>query len=432
MSEWILEVSDLNEYVRQVLLSETVLRRVRLRGEISNFKRHSSGHWYFTLKDSQCRIAAVMFRQNAMRMSVRPQDGMSVIVSGQVGLYSEGGTYQITCDSMRPDGVGSLYQQFERLKARLQDEGLFDAERKRLLPFRPRRIAIVTSQTGAVLHDIRMVAMHRDPSIPLVLVPVQVQGQTAASDIVRGIGKAAKLPQVDVIIVGRGGGSMEDLWAFNEEEVARAIAACPVPIISAVGHETDVTIADFVADKRAATPSNAAEIAVPDRREVLDGLEGMRYHLYQAAMGALQTRHMQLLSAQKRLTAAHPQEKLGQMTRQVQQAESRMQMVLHQRLTALTPRVQMASICMDNAVEQAISRQREQLHRDMLRLQAVNPHTVLERGYALVLDGTHVLPDKANAQQHDQMTLRFRDGEMRVTRLDKEATHGDEEKTTQL
>lgn len=432
MSEWILEVSDLNEYVRQVLLSETVLRRVRLRGEISNFKRHSSGHWYFTLKDSHCRIAAVMFRQNAMRMSVRPQDGMSVIVSGQVGLYSEGGTYQITCDSMRPDGVGSLYQQFERLKARLQEEGLFDAERKRPLPFRPRRIAIVTSQTGAVLHDIRMVAMHRDPSIPLVLVPVQVQGQTAAADIVRGIMKAARLPEVDVIIVGRGGGSMEDLWAFNEEEVARAIAACPVPVISAVGHETDVTIADFVADRRAATPSNAAEIAVPDRKEVLDGLEGMRYHLYQAAVGALQARHMQILSAQRRLAAAHPQERLGQMTRHTQQLQARMQLAVQQRLNALTPRVQMASIRMENAAEQAVHAREEQLHRAMLRLKALNPNTVLERGYALVLSESTVLPDKQRAMQHNPLTLRFRDGEMQVTRLDKEAAHGDEEETTQL
>ena len=165
MSEWVLEVSEVNEYVRQLLQNEPALRKVRLRGEISNFKRHSSGHWYFTLKDERCRIAAVMFRQNAMRMSIRPMDGMSVIVSGQVGLYSEGGSYQITCDSMRPDGIGTLYQQFEALKNRLAAEGLFDEEHKRRLPYRPKKIAVVTSETGAVLHDICMVSRARDPGV---------------------------------------------------------------------------------------------------------------------------------------------------------------------------------------------------------------------------------------------------------------------------
>ena len=260
MSEWVLEVSEVNEYVRQLLQNEPALRKVRLRGEISNFKRHSSGHWYFTLKDERCRIAAVMFRQNAMRMSIRPMDGMSVIVSGQVGLYSEGGSYQITCDSMRPDGIGTLYQQFEALKKRLAAEGLFDEEHKRRLPYRPKKIAVVTSETGAVLHDICMVSRARDPGVPLVLVPVQVQGAGAAESIAQGIRRAAKIPEVEVVIVGRGGGSMEDLWAFNEEIVARAIYDCPIPVISAVGHETDFTIADFVADRRAATPSNAAEM----------------------------------------------------------------------------------------------------------------------------------------------------------------------------
>ena len=216
MPEWILEVSDLNEYVRATLNADPALRSVRLRGEISNFKRHSSGHWYFTLKDDRCRISAVMFRQNAMRMSIRPMDGMSVIVSGQVSLYPESGTYQVYCDNMRPDGVGTLYQQFEALKQKLQLEGLFDQARKRPLPWRPRKIAVVTSETGAVLHDIRKVAARRDPGVPLVLLPVQVQGQGAAEEIAAAIRKAGKLPGVDVIITGRGGGSMEDLWAFNE------------------------------------------------------------------------------------------------------------------------------------------------------------------------------------------------------------------------
>ncbi|MBQ7305879.1 MAG: exodeoxyribonuclease VII large subunit, partial [Clostridia bacterium] len=229
MSEWILAVSDLNEYVRRTLAADPMLRSLRLRGEISNFKRHTSGHWYFTLKDEHSRINCVMFRQNAMRMSLRPMDGMQVILTGSVSLYAEGGQYQFYAENMRPDGLGTLYQQFEALKSKLAAEGLFDAGRKRPLPLRPRKIAVVTSRTGAVLQDIRNVSARRDAGVPLVLLPVQVQGEGAAESIAAAIRKAGTLSGVDVIITGRGGGSMEDLWAFNEEIVARAIAESPIP-----------------------------------------------------------------------------------------------------------------------------------------------------------------------------------------------------------
>lgn len=265
MSEWILDVSGLNEYVSQILRSDSLLRSVRIRGEVSGFKAYPSGHWYFTLKDERCRISCVMFRSSAIRMTFRPHEGDFVILHGAVRLYEEGGGYQFVADSMRPEGIGTLYQRFEKLKAKLQQEGLFDQERKRMLPVRPKRIAVVTSEAGAVLHDICKVSKARDPGVPLVLIPVAVQGDGAAAQVARGIRLAGQLPNVDVIITGRGGGSMEDLWAFNEEVVARAIADSPVPVISAVGHETDFTIADFVADVRASTPSNAAELAVPDR-----------------------------------------------------------------------------------------------------------------------------------------------------------------------
>ena len=267
--EWILSVSDLNEYVRRSLAADPMLHNLRLRGEISNFKRHSSGHWYFTLKDEDSRINCVMFRQNNMGVSIRPADGMAVIVSGSVSLYVQGGAYQFYVDAMRPDGVGSLYLRYEALKAKLAKEGLFDAGRKRPLPLLPRGIAIVTSPTGAVLHDIRTVSARRNPAIPLTLLPVRVQGEGAAEEIAAAIRKAGTLSNIDVLITGRGGGSMEDLWAFNEECVVRAIAECPVPVISAVGHETDTTLADYAADVRAATPSMAAELAVQDRLELL-------------------------------------------------------------------------------------------------------------------------------------------------------------------
>lgn len=418
MPEWILEVSDLNEYVRRTLASDPTLRSVRLRGEISNFKRHSSGHWYFTLKDATCRISAVMFRQNAMRMSIRPMDGMRVIVSGQVSLYAESGMYQIYCDNMRPDGVGTLYQQFEALKRKLQMEGLFDAARKRPLPWRPRKIAVVTSETGAVLHDIRRVSARRDPGVPLVLLPVQVQGQGAAEDIAAAIRKAGTLPGVDVIITGRGGGSMEDLWAFNEEIVARAIVDSPVPVISAVGHETDTTIADFAADARASTPSNAAEMAVPDRREIIEGLRDMQRHLSDA-MGALtQSRRYELLMLRRRMEAVHPQHRLTMLTAEVQSARLRLDAGVDAILPVLAHRIAMDGMRLDAAADKRLNVPQERIIRARAKLTALDPTAVLERGYAMAMAHGRIISSAEMARQTECMTLRFRDGSVRVQRRD--------------
>ena len=425
MPEWILEVSDLNEYVRAMLNADPALRSIRLRGEISNFKRHSSGHWYFTLKDDRCRISAVMFRQNAMRMSIRPMDGMSVIVSGQVSLYPESGTYQVYCDNMRPDGVGTLYQQFEALKQKLQAEGLFDQARKRPLPWRPRKIAVVTSETGAVLHDIRRVAARRDPGVPLVLLPVQVQGVGAAEDIARAVRRAGKLPGVDVIITGRGGGSMEDLWAFNEEIVARAIAESPIPVISAVGHETDTTIADFAADARASTPSNAAEMAVPDRREIIEGLQEIRRHMSDALTSLVRERRYELLTLQRRMEACRPEQRITAALAHAEAMMHRLNAAMDGRLPALAHRVGMAGMRLDAAADKAIARPKERLDRAGTRLNALNPAAVLERGYALVMDGDRVVSSAKAANEIDQMTLRFRDGSVGVERRKQ---HGCEEK----
>ena len=416
MPEWILEVSDLNEYVRALLNADPALRSIRLRGEISNFKRHSSGHWYFTLKDERCRIAAVMFRQNAMRQSIRPMDGMRVIVSGQVSLYPESGTYQLYCENMRLDGVGTLYQQFEALKAKLQAEGLFDQARKRPLPYRPRKIAVVTSETGAVLHDIRKVSAQRDPGVPLVLLPVQVQGAGAAEDIARAIRKAGKLDQVDVIITGRGGGSMEDLWAFNEEIVARAIAESPIPVISAVGHETDVTIADFAADARASTPSNAAEMAVPDRREIIEGLRDIRRHLTDAATALVQDRRYTLLTLQRRMEAVRPEQRVAALTARLESIRLRMNNAVDAQLPAFAHRIGMAGMRLDSAMDKQLALRQEEIVRAKARLNALNPSAVLERGYALVMDGDRVVSSADKANAINQMTLRFHDGSVAVER----------------
>jgi len=412
MSEWILQVSDLNEYVRRTLAADPMLRSLRLRGEIGNFKRHTSGHWYFTLKDEQSRISCVMFRQNAMRMSLRPMDGMQVILSGSVSLYAEGGQYQFYAESMRPDGLGTLYQQFEALKSKLAAEGLFDAARKRPLPLRPKKIAVVTSRTGAVLQDIRNVAARRDAGVPLVLLPVQVQGEGAAESIAAAIRKAGTLSGVDVIITGRGGGSMEDLWAFNEEIVARAIAESPIPVISAVGHETDVTIADFAADVRASTPSHAAEIAVPDVSELIDGLRMMRRHLTQAAISRMHQARAELSLCQRRLVGLRPDRQLMQLHARLQHAARRLDRCADDQLAAYPPRLAILNMKLNHLMEANLRRQQEKCAASRLKLEALNPARVLERGYALVLDGERIIPDAASTVP--KMTLRFRDGTVAV------------------
>ena len=425
MPDWILDVSTLNEYVHRCLEADPMLRGLRLRGEISNFRPTSSGHWYFTLKDDRSRIGCVMFRSSAARVTFRPQDGMAVILAGRVSLYEATGAYQFYADSMRPEGVGSLYQQFEALKAKLAAEGLFDQVRKRPLPYRPRKIAVVTSRTGAVLHDICRVSRERDPGVPLVLLPVQVQGEGAAEEIAAAIRRAGMLRGVDVIITGRGGGSIEDLWAFNEEVVARAIAASPIPVISAVGHETDVTIADFVADRRAATPSNAAEIAVPDQSEIIAGLREMRHHLLRALRENLQRRRMRLMRAQARLAASGPEQQLNALRERAIRLRAQLDRAARERLAELAPRHAQAQVRLDAVIDRRLQSQRESVARLHARLTALNPAGVLERGYVLVMAGDRVLTTKAAAAKVDRMSLRFHDGTLDVI---KEKDHGNEEK----
>ena len=413
--DWILDVSTLNDYVSRSLMADPVLRSMRLRGEISGFKAYPSGHWYFTLKDERCRISCVMFRQHALRMSFRPRDGEQVILHGSVRLYEEGGTYQFVADSMRPEGVGSLYRQFELLKQKLQREGLFEQARKRPLPVRPRKIAVVTSQAGAVLHDICRVAGARDPGVPIVLIPASVQGEGAAEQIADAVKRAGRLPGVDVLIVGRGGGSMEDLWAFNEEIVARAIAACPIPVISAVGHETDFTIADFVADVRASTPSNAAEMAVPDLSEVLAALRMMRGRFDQSVRRACDRARLRMMEMRERLEQVRPEHQLHETARRAALDRARLDKAIDRLLEAQSPRLAMASIRLDNAADALIRRSAERLSRDAARLEAISPLRVLERGYAMVTgeDGS-VVTGAADAPT--RMTLRFRDGQVAVRR----------------
>src|SRR5574341_1951041 len=261
-------VSTLTAEVKAVL--EDGFSAVWVEGEVSNFKHHTSGHMYFTLRDAAAQIRAVMFRGNNRLLKFQPKDGLAVLVFGAVSVYERRGEYQINVEFMEPKGVGALQLAFEQLKARLEVEGLFDAARKRPLPRLPRKVGIITSPTGAVIRDMLTIIGRRFPGLAVLIHPVQVQGEAAAQEIAAALARMGQRPDLDVLIVARGGGSLEDLLAFNEEVVARAIAASPIPVISAVGHETDVTIADFVADLRAPTPSAAAELAVRTRAEILD------------------------------------------------------------------------------------------------------------------------------------------------------------------
>lgn len=274
-----LKVSELNGYIKNIIDGDEMLANVYIKGEISNFKRHYSGHLYFTLKDETSLIKCVMFKSYTNYLNFEPKDGMSVVILGSVSVFERDGVYQVYAKGMEPEGVGALYKAYEKLKAKLSEEGLFDESHKKPIPILPRAIGVVTSKTGAVIRDIINVTTRRLPNVNIILYPAAVQGEGAAQTIVNGIKYFNKAKNVDTIIIGRGGGSLEDLWPFNEEITARAIYESEIPIISAVGHETDFTIADFVADLRAPTPSAAGELAVPDIVEVRWKLENINKRL---------------------------------------------------------------------------------------------------------------------------------------------------------
>ncbi|MBE5787292.1 MAG: exodeoxyribonuclease VII large subunit [Clostridiales bacterium] len=401
---WTLSVSELNDYVRRALASDPALRFISLRGEISDFKRYASGHWYFTLKDEESRIQCVCYRQYASQIKFQPENGMKVILQGAVGLYTVSGAYQFYAESITLDGVGELYLKFEALKAKLLKEGLFDVSRKQPLPLMPRAIGVVTSRSGAVIHDIATVTRRRFPGMQIILRPAQVQGEGAAEDIAAGIAEMALMPQVDVIIVGRGGGSLEDLWAFNEEIVVRAIAACPIPVVSAVGHEVDVTLSDLAADVRAATPSAAAELCVPDRLAMIRTVDKLRNALQRAGQSAVLSRRAQLTLWERNLAARHPAALL-------QNARARAGM-LYQRMQA--------------GAERRFALEKAQLVKLTEKLNALGPRQALSRGYAVVLAGKEAVTSVDQAR--DEMTLLLQDGriDVKTLRVRKEDPFGQE------
>lgn len=378
-----LTVSEVNAYVKRLLDQDEVLAQVSVRGEVSNLTRHGSGHLYFSLKDDRSQLRAVCFRGAAQALSFVPEDGQRVLAHGNITVYEPRGEYQIIVRAMQPDGVGELAEALARLRARLQAEGLFDPARKRPLPRLPRRIALVTSPTGAAVRDLVSVITRRYPPAELVVVPTVVQGEEAPASIVHSLQMVAGLPDVDLVIVGRGGGSLEDLWAFNDERVARAIFGCPLPVISAVGHETDFTIADEVADLRAPTPSAAAELAVPDVRELLTQLD----LLGQRAAGALRA---ELTDQRLRLQRCAQAPVLARPASLVE---------------PLWQRLDRAAEDLGRAGRHLLERAAAPLRALERTLHALDPARVLERGYsitrlatgtrALVRSVRQALPDAA-------------------------------------
>ena len=391
-------VAELNEYIKMLLEGNPALGDVWVQGELSGTKLYASGHLYFSLKDSDSVISAVMFRGQMARMEFRPEDGMRVLLHGRVSSYVPRGQYQIIADRMIPDGAGALAVAFEQLKSKLAAEGLFDTARKRPLPPHPRRIGVITSPSGAAVHDSIRVARGRCPSTEILIFPSLVQGSEAPAYLRGGIQYFNAVRDdpdmgVDLIIIGRGGGSAEDLWAFNDERLARAIAASEIPVVSAVGHEVDVSISDFVADLRAATPSAAAELTLPDRADLDRRVKTLSARLIGAEtnrLRALRT-HLDRLAGARVLTSP---EALSRLRReQVSNLERRLLL----------------------SMDQKLARKRQMLERSVTGLGALNPLGVLGRGYALVRDdGGHVISSVNALNPGERVQLRFADGTAHV------------------
>ena len=362
MQQQVFSITQINEYLRGKMDADSLLSQVAVRGEISNYKMYPSGHHYFTLKDETAALKCVMFKSQALRLRFRPENGMKVIAMGKITVYPRDGAFQLYCGTMAMDGIGDLYAAFEQLKAKLSAQGLFAPEHKKKLPAIPGTIGIITSSAGAAVHDMLRILNHRFPLTKVRLLPVRVQGAEAPTEIAAAIRYANHYKLADLLIVGRGGGSIEDLWAFNDERVAYAIYESQIPIISAVGHEPDVTISDYVADLRAATPSNAAELAVPDQEALLQNLDAAA-----SAMAAALSH--QLRNARQRLDVLSRSAALSSPTGYLEQRQEQLEH-LKSRLIA--------------AQNQMLQRKRTRFISSTAKLDAMSPLKVLARGYSIV------------------------------------------------
>lgn len=443
MSSSYLSVKALTKYIKRKFEADPHLREVYVKGELSNVKIHTSGHIYFTLKDDGARINATMFRGQAAKLSFRPEDGMQVFIRGDVNVYEVGGTYQLYAQTMEPDGIGGLFVAFNQLKERLQKEGLFNPNFKQPIPLYPQTIGVLTATTGAAIRDICTTIGRRYPQAEICIYPTLVQGASAAADIVKNIQLANNQAMCDVLIVGRGGGSIEDLWAFNEEIVARAIFESRIPIISAVGHETDTTIADFVADLRAPTPTAAAEIAVPNRQELYQRVLKGQSHMHQMMTARLHFERTRLTKLQNAYPLAMPErlyrpftEKLAQMDTQLQNATSlyfmkqrnaleRMQ--THLRMQSPQQQVTYAKRQLDSITQQLtrsvfanIQQNRRQFDGVIRTLGALNPLAIMHKGFNVSYKDGKVVKSVDQLSPEDLVEVAFHDGTAKAKILEVE------------
>ena len=398
MAQEVLSITQLNEYIRGRMDTDPLLTQVAVRGEISNYKLYPSGHHYFTLKDESSALKCVMFKGNAIRLRFRPENGMKIIAMGRVTVFPRDGAYQLYCAAMAMDGIGDLYAAFEQLKKKLEAQGLFDPTHKKPLPKYPGTIGIITSSAGSAVHDMLRILRKRYPLTRVRLLPVRVQGAEAPGEIAAAIGYANHYKLADLLIVGRGGGSIEDLWAFNDERVAQAIYASNIPVISAVGHEPDVTISDFVADLRAATPSNAAELAVPDQDALRQNLDAMS-----TAMAVALNR--QLKAARQHLNTLAQSPVLRNPTGYIQQQEKGLELLKNRLISAQN---------------QAINQKKQRYIADVSKLDAMSPLKVLTRGYSMAQTSAgEVLRSVHQVELGERVSIRLTDGILSATVMDK-------------
>ncbi|MGZ3742569.1 MAG: exodeoxyribonuclease VII large subunit [Pseudobdellovibrionaceae bacterium] len=425
----VLSIEELNLSIKQLL--EGQLSLIWVRGEISNFKAHTSGHYYFSLKDAKSQISAVMFRGYNSRLKFKLTDGMEVIVRGRISVYEPRGNYQILCEMMEPVGAGALQKAFEQLKAQLKAEGLFEAVRKKPIPHMPRHVAIVTSPTGAAIRDILNILSRRAPWLPVTVVPTVVQGEGAAVQICEAFLKAQQLPDVDVIIIGRGGGSIEDMWCFNDEKLARLIAACSIPVISAVGHEIDFTIADFVADLRAPTPSAAAELVAKSSQELTHKLQQLQKILNLNTQKYFKFFEQKLQMLTKGLV--DPQKKLQDLILRNEDLVERLQMandrllserryklkILDERIGSpqeliqqKTKELEYFSQRMEKGLALGLERKKSFLGRWMSVLESLSPLKVVERGYSIAKKENEVLKSVDQVKVGDLLNITLAQGQL--------------------
>lgn len=412
-----ISISQLTRYIKFKFDIDENLKRVYLKGEISNFKAHTRGHYYFTLKDESSRINAVMFASSVSKMKFLPEDGMKVLVTGRITVYEATGGYQIYIDDMVEDGVGNLYIQFEQLKKKLAAEGLFNEEHKRPIPKIPSRIGIVTASTGAAIRDILSTIRRRWPYTEAILFPSLVQGASAAPDIVRQIEKAQEY-DLDVLIVGRGGGSIEDMWCFNDEAVARAIYHSSVPVISAVGHEIDFTIADFVADLRAPTPTGAAEMAVPNKKDVLEYINQLNLRLGKS-IGNLITSYRKRLSViQESYILENPTSIYQMKEQKFDTLFEKLQIVMKGITSGERLRLDRLLQSASYGITQNMSYHMHRFEKSVSKLEILNPLLTIGRGYSITKKNEKVISSIANIKKHDLLEIELKDGMIQTEVLD--------------